>query len=108
MELVTGKMPSDPELGENKDIVQWICSTIKSKDSLLDVVDSNISEDLKEDAIKVLKIAIHCTAKIPALRPSMRTVVKMLEEAAPCQLTDVMVVEKESQGSPNEKLKMSS
>ncbi|XWS67551.1 hypothetical protein CRYUN_Cryun04dG0015900 [Craigia yunnanensis] len=91
MELVTGKTP---EYGENKDIVYWICSKLKNKENLVDVVDSNISEALKEDAIKVLRIAVHCTAKIPALRPSVRTVVQMLEEAEPCILTDIIVHKK--------------
>lgn len=108
MELVTGKRPIEPEFGENKDIVYWVCSKTKSKEGLPDVIDSNISEALKEDAIKVLRIAIHCTAKIPALRPSMRMVVQMLEEAEPHKLTSVIVVGKEGGSSPNEKVKTSS
>ncbi|KAJ0011229.1 hypothetical protein Pint_33559 [Pistacia integerrima] len=64
---------------------------MKSKETLLDVVDSTISEASKEDALKILTIAMHCTTKIPALRPSMRMVVQMLEEAAPCMLTDIVV-----------------
>ncbi|KAJ0078358.1 hypothetical protein Patl1_37258 [Pistacia atlantica] len=59
---------------------------MKSKETLLDVVDSTISEASKEDALKILTIAMHCTTKIPALRPSMRMVVQMLEEAAPLDL----------------------
>ncbi|XP_031283039.1 receptor-like protein kinase 7 [Pistacia vera] len=99
LELVTGKRPIEPEFGENKDIVHWVCSKMKSKETLLDVVDSTISEASKEDALKILTIAMHCTTKIPALRPSMRMVVQMLEEAAPCMLTDI-VVDKEVKSSP--------
>ncbi|KAF5444259.1 hypothetical protein F2P56_036747 [Juglans regia] len=104
MELVTGKRPIEPVFGENGDIVSWICSKMHSKESLLDLVDSTISEALKEDAIKVLRIAIHCTAKLPSLRPSMRVVVQMLEEAEPCGLTDI-VVDKECQDGSNERVK---
>ncbi|OMO92141.1 hypothetical protein COLO4_17834 [Corchorus olitorius] len=99
MELVTGKRPVEPEFGENKDIVNWIYSNLKSKEDLIEMVDSNITEGLKEDAVKVLRIALHCTAKIPALRPSMRTVVQMLEEAEPCKLTDI-IVHKKGESSP--------
>nr|POF08710.1 receptor-like protein kinase haiku2 [Quercus suber] len=87
LELVMGKRPIDLEFGENKDIVCWVCSKISNKESVLDLVDSTISEALKEDAIKVMRIAIHCTSKLPSLRPSMRMVVQMLEEAEPCKLT---------------------
>ncbi|KAF3434596.1 hypothetical protein FNV43_RR21681 [Rhamnella rubrinervis] len=92
MELVTGRRPVEAEFGENKDIVKWVQSKIKRKESLVDLVDSSISEaDLREDASKVLRIAIHCTTDIPALRPSMRMVVQMLEEAEPCMLTTITV-----------------
>ncbi|KAE8008228.1 hypothetical protein FH972_004761 [Carpinus fangiana] len=94
MELVTGKRPIEPEFGENKDIVWWVQSKMNSKESLFGLVDSIISEALKEDAMKVLRIAIHCTAKIPILRPSMRIVVQMLEEAEPHKLTDIVINKK--------------
>lgn len=103
MELVTGKRPIEPEFGENKDIVCWVNSKMNSRESLLNLVDSIISEALKEDAMKVLRIAIHCTAKLPSLRPSMRIVVQMLEEAEPCKLTDI-VINKECPDSSNEGL----
>ncbi|CAL2235881.1 unnamed protein product [Prunus armeniaca] len=81
MELVTGKRPIEPEFGENKDIVSWVCSMLKSRESILSMVDSYLPEAYKEEAIKVLRIAILCTARLPELRPSMRSVVQMLEEA---------------------------
>lgn len=90
MELVTGKRPT--EFGENKDIVQWICDTMmRSEERAINLVDSTISEGLKEDAAKVLRIAMRCTIKIPTLRPSMRMVVQMLEEVEPCTLTEIAV-----------------
>ena len=64
MELITGKRPVEPEFGENKDIVYWIYNKLKSIENLVEVVDLNISEALKEDAIKVLRIAVHCTVKL--------------------------------------------
>ncbi|XP_019232950.1 PREDICTED: receptor-like protein kinase HAIKU2 [Nicotiana attenuata] len=91
MELVTGKKPVDAEYGENNDIVQWVCSKIRNKTSMIDLLDSSIFEGFKEDAVEVLRIAVHCTARTPALRPSMRMVVHMLEEAEPCKLTNVVV-----------------
>lgn len=89
MELVTGKRPIEPEFGENKDIVYWVCGRMGSRDSVMDVVDPNIPKDLKVDVVKVLRIAILCTARLPTLRPSMRAVVKMLEDAEPCKLISI-------------------
>ncbi|WOH14972.1 hypothetical protein DCAR_0934502 [Daucus carota subsp. sativus] len=92
MELVTGKRPTEPEFGENKDIVQWVCdSMMRSDDSGIGLVDSTISEESKEDAARVLTIAIRCTMKVPNLRPSMRVVVQMLEEVEPFKLSEIVV-----------------
>ena len=91
MELVTGKRPIEPEFGDNKDIVSWVSSKLKNRESVLSMIDSSIDESLKEEAIKVLKIAILCTAMLPELRPTMRSVVHMLEDADPCKLVSIIV-----------------
>ncbi|CAL5329491.1 unnamed protein product [Camellia sinensis] len=98
MELVTGKRPVEPEFGENKDIVQWVCGEMRRKGSSIHLVDAAISKAMKEDAARVLRIAVHCTMKTPALRPSMRMVVQMLEEAEPCNLTGIIVNKDDSLG----------
>ncbi|KAL1289420.1 hypothetical protein HN51_057615 [Arachis hypogaea] len=91
MELVTGKRPIEAEFGESKDIVYWVCSNMRSKEEALELVDSTIAKHSREDAMKVLRIAALCTAKIPSSRPSMRMVVQMLEEADPCALTNIVI-----------------
>ncbi|GJX23870.1 receptor-like protein kinase HAIKU2 [Tanacetum coccineum] len=91
MELATGKKPMEPEFGENKDIVHWVHNEMRKKDNMYALVDPSISKDAKEDALKVLSIAARCTMKIPTLRPSMRMVVKMLEEIEPTSLTDIVI-----------------
>ncbi|KAL8145380.1 hypothetical protein AgCh_003527 [Apium graveolens] len=90
MELVTGKRPLEPEYGTSKDIVSWVCSKITEKDGILSIIDSRISQDCREEAVKILKIAILCTSRLPALRPTMRNVVQMLEDAEPCRLIGVL------------------
>ena len=91
LELVSGKRPIEPEYGDNKDIVTWVCSKLKNKESVLSIVDPRIPDAFKEDAVKVLRIALLCTTTLPALRPAMRTVVQMLEEAEPCKLVDIVI-----------------
>ncbi|KAH7834455.1 hypothetical protein Vadar_016189 [Vaccinium darrowii] len=91
MELVTGKKPVETEFGNSVDIVQWVSNEMRSRGSVLHLVDATISEAQNPDAARVLTIAMHCTMKNPALRPSMRMVVQMLEEAEPCELTGIVV-----------------
>lgn len=91
MELMTGKKPIEPEYGENKDIVRWVCSNFNSKQTALTLVDSSIPETFKENAVEILRIAVLCTTRQPALRPTMRSVVQMLEEAEPCNLVGIII-----------------
>lgn len=60
MELVTGKRPMEAEFGENHDIVYWVCNNIRSREDALELVDPTIAKHVKEDAMKVLKIATLC------------------------------------------------
>ncbi|KAJ8762633.1 hypothetical protein K2173_008072 [Erythroxylum novogranatense] len=91
MELVSGKRPIEPEYGGNRDIVDWVSRKLKNKDEVFSILDSGIPEIYRDDAIKVLRIALLCTARLPTSRPSMRSVVQMLEHAEPCKLTDIVV-----------------
>ncbi|XP_074578157.1 receptor-like protein kinase 7 [Curcuma longa] len=82
MELVTGRRPIEAEYGESKDIVHWVSQRMSSGESVMAVVDGRIQQEWsKDEAVKVLRVALLCTARLPAMRPSMRTVVQMLEEA---------------------------
>ncbi|KAF8711442.1 hypothetical protein HU200_029477 [Digitaria exilis] len=80
--LVTGRSPIDPRFGEGRDIVFWLSSKL-AMDSLEDVLDPRVTASARErgDMLKVLRIAVLCTAKLPAGRPTMRDVVKMLADA---------------------------
>ncbi|KAG9439917.1 hypothetical protein H6P81_020082 [Aristolochia fimbriata] len=95
MELVTGKRPMEPEFGDNKDLVWWISNRMTSRESVMGLVDSRIPESMREEAVKMLRVAVLCTARLPALRPSMRTVVQMLEDAEPCNKLVKIVVKEE-------------
>lgn len=91
MELVTGKKPVQPEFGENKDIVRWVHDEMRSNDNRIALVDPNILEEFKGHAADALTIAIRCTMTIPALRPSMKMVVQMLEKIEPYSPIDIMI-----------------
>ncbi|XP_020598836.1 receptor-like protein kinase HSL1 [Phalaenopsis equestris] len=79
LELVTGKLPVDPEFGE-KDLVKWVCSTIQNKGEE-HVIDSKLDLSYKKEITKVLHIGLCCTSTLPINRPTMRKVIKMLLDA---------------------------
>ncbi|KAE8700523.1 Receptor-like protein kinase 5 [Hibiscus syriacus] len=78
LELVTGRLPIDPEYGE-KDLVRWVCTTLDQK-GVDHVLDSKLDPCFKDEIYKVFNIGILCTSPLPINRPSMRRVVKMLQE----------------------------
>ncbi|KAI3456223.1 hypothetical protein Pfo_012886 [Paulownia fortunei] len=79
LELVTGKLPVDPEFGE-KDLVKWVCTTLDQKGIVDHVIDPKLDSCFKDEICRVLNIGLLCTSPLPINRPSMRRVVKMLQE----------------------------
>ncbi|XP_047321247.1 leucine-rich repeat receptor-like protein kinase TDR [Impatiens glandulifera] len=86
MEIVTGKRSVDSEFGDGNCIVDWMRSKLKLKKGLMDVLDKKAGalwSPVREEMMLVLRIALLCTSRNPADRPSMRDVVSMLKEAKP-------------------------
>lgn len=86
MELISGKRSVDSEFGEGNSIVDWVRSKMKRKEGTKDVLDENAGgscSSVREEMMCALKIAMLCTSRNPADRPSMRDVVSMLLEAEP-------------------------
>ncbi|KZV43423.1 leucine-rich repeat receptor-like protein kinase TDR [Dorcoceras hygrometricum] len=86
MEILTGKRSVDTQFGDGNSIVDWVRSKIKTKDSLIDVLDKNAGSSctsVREEMMLVLRVALLCTSRNPADRPSMRDVISMLHEAKP-------------------------
>ncbi|KAF8111233.1 hypothetical protein N665_0076s0220 [Sinapis alba] len=86
LELATGLRPVEEEFGEGKDIVDYVFFKIQQdRRNLGKVLDKKVVSSYVEDSmIKVLKMGLLCTTKLPSLRPSMRDVVRKLEDADPC------------------------
>nr|GMD05322.1 probable LRR receptor-like serine/threonine-protein kinase At1g07650 [Ipomoea batatas] len=63
-------------------LLDWAL-VVQKKGSLLELVDSQLGSDFnKEEAIRMIKVALICTNPSPALRPTMSAVVCMLEGEA--------------------------
>lgn len=85
LELVTGRRPIEEEYGEGKDIVYWVGTHVNDQENVRKLLDQNVVSDrVQEDMLKMLKVAIICTNKLPTPRPTMRDVVKMIIDADSC------------------------
>uniref|UniRef100_A0A1J3JWM3 non-specific serine/threonine protein kinase n=1 Tax=Noccaea caerulescens TaxID=107243 RepID=A0A1J3JWM3_NOCCA len=86
LEIVTGLRPVEDEFGEGKDIADYVLSKIQQdRRNLRDVLDKQVlSYEVEESMITVLKMGLLCTTKLPNPRPSMREVVRKLDDADPC------------------------
>ncbi|CAM0950973.1 unnamed protein product [Alopecurus aequalis] len=78
LELVTGKSPMAPEIGE-MDLVGWVCDTADQR-GVETVFDQKFVDQFKDGMRKVLNIGLLCVNRSPNNRPPMRSVVKMLLE----------------------------
>ncbi|XP_034888200.1 leucine-rich repeat receptor-like protein kinase TDR [Populus alba] len=86
MEIISGKRSVDAEFGDGNSIVDWVRSKIKAKDGVNDILDKDAGASIasvREEMLQMLRIALLCTSRNPADRPSMRDVVLMLQEAKP-------------------------
>ncbi|KAJ0954516.1 putative protein kinase RLK-Pelle-LRR-XI-1 family [Helianthus annuus] len=80
LELVTGRKPIDPEFLES-DLATWVQTTVNEKGHD-HVVDPELEYGPKEQIYRVLDIGLLCINPLPMSRPSMRTVVNLLQESA--------------------------
>lgn len=86
MEVLSGKRSVESEFGDGNSIVDWVRSKIKNKDGIKDILDKSAGAScspVREEMMQMLRIALLCTSRNPADRPSMRDVVLMLQEAKP-------------------------
>ncbi|XVF40435.1 hypothetical protein PTKIN_Ptkin01aG0113400 [Pterospermum kingtungense] len=76
--IAPGRLLIDPEFGE-KDLVKWVCTTLDQK-GVDQVLDSKLDPCFKEEICKLLNIELLYTSALPINQPSMKRVVKMLQE----------------------------
>ncbi|GAB4825912.1 hypothetical protein Ancab_008779 [Ancistrocladus abbreviatus] len=86
LEILSGKRSVDPEFGDGNSIVDWVRYKIQTKNGVNDILDKDAGASCvstREEMILLLRVALLCTSRNPADRPSMRDVVSMLQEAKP-------------------------
>lgn len=80
LELVTGRKPVDQAFGE-RDLATWVHATVNQKGHD-HVLDPELEYESNDQICRVLDIGLLCISPLPINRPSMRTVVNLLQEAA--------------------------
>ncbi|XVF25582.1 hypothetical protein REPUB_Repub13aG0224400 [Reevesia pubescens] len=80
MEIVAGKSNMKYRPNENYVCLLDWALVLKQKGNLMELVDPKLGTKFnKEEAMRIIKIALLCTNPSPALRPTMSAVVSMLE-----------------------------
>ncbi|KAF5752536.1 serine threonine-protein kinase [Tripterygium wilfordii] len=80
LEIVAGKSNMKYRPNENYVcLVDWAI-VLQQRGNMMELVDPKLGCDFnKEEAMRMIKVALLCTNPAPALRPTMSVVVKMLE-----------------------------
>ncbi|KAM0850833.1 hypothetical protein ACQ4PT_052798 [Festuca glaucescens] len=82
LELLTGKAPSQAALNdEGVDLPRWVQSVVRSEWTA-EVFDLELlrHQDVEEQMVQLLQLAIDCVAQVPDARPTMSHVVVRIDE----------------------------
>lgn len=88
LELITRKKAVDPSFMDGIDIVGWVRNLWGQTGDIEEIVDQSLAQEFLDSSVldqvtKVFFVALRCTEKNPDMRPTMRDVIRQLEDANP-------------------------
>ncbi|KAL3838706.1 hypothetical protein ACJIZ3_023297 [Penstemon smallii] len=98
LELLTGKAPTQSLVNdEGVDLPRWVQSVVR-EEWTSEVFDLELLryQNVEEDMVQLLQLAVDCTQQYPDKRPSMVDVVGRIEELCRNQRGDIVNVESSS------------
>lgn len=90
LELLTGKEPTGALEEEGVDLARWVQSVVEEKWTI-DVFDSELLryQNMEEQMVQLLHLAISCTSQYPERRPPMMKVTRQIKRI--CGLSTSLV-----------------
>lgn len=81
LELLTGKAPSQTSQEQGMDLPKWVQSVVR-EEWTSEVFDHELMKfnDIEEEMVQLLQIALACVSSSPDQRPTMAEVLKMIQD----------------------------